>query len=158
MLVDFTPEFEPSTYVTHLLGHEGRGSLLSLLKRLGWVNRLSCGTSRPGKGFASLILSFDLTDNGLGHVTDIVIKVYQYINLMRSEEPADWIFRENQALNSLHFRFKDKEPPYDYVLDLGSNLLRYRLEDVLTGPYILEFFESDLVKDILSCLHPENSR
>ncbi|TPP63358.1 Insulin-degrading enzyme [Fasciola gigantica] len=149
---------QPAAYVTHLLGHEGRGSLLSLFKRMGWVNRLSCGVSRPGKGFASLFLSLDLTDTGLGHVSDIITRVYQYINLMCSHEPHEWIFRENQSLNDLQFRFKDKEPPYDYVIELGTNMLHYKLEDALTGPYLLDSFEPVLVKDILSCLHPENCR
>ncbi|KAF7255299.1 hypothetical protein EG68_08286, partial [Paragonimus skrjabini miyazakii] len=117
---------KPTAYVTHLLGHEGQGSLLSLLKKMGWVNRLTCGVSRPGKGFASLIISMDLTENGLGRVDDIVAKVYQYLRMLRSDEPQEWIFLENQALNNLHFRFKDKEQPYDYVMQSATNLFRWR--------------------------------
>ncbi|KER29306.1 hypothetical protein T265_04051 [Opisthorchis viverrini] len=157
---DYTDMYasRPTAYVTHLLGHEGHGSLLSMLKKLGWVNRLSCGVSRPGKGFASIILSMDLTENGLGHADDIVTKVYQYLKMLRSQEPQEWIFLENQALNNLHFRFKDKEPPYEYVVQLATNLHRFAPQDVLRGPYLLRTFEPQLIKDVLGCLHASNSR
>ncbi|KAA0196062.1 putative m16 family peptidase [Fasciolopsis buskii] len=140
---------DPSSYVTHLLGHEGRGSLLSVLKRLGWVYRLSCGVSRPGKGFACLITSFDLTEHGLAAMH--LCSLFSWGNIIQEN-------LSTCSLNSLQFRFKDKEPPYDYVSEMASNLLRYNLVDVLTGPYALESFEPILVKDILSYLHPENSR
>ncbi|CAL8095861.1 unnamed protein product [Calicophoron daubneyi] len=151
-------KYQPTAYITHLLGHEGRGSLLSALKKISWVNRLSCGVSRPGKGFACLILSIDLTEIGLGHVDDIILKVYQYLDLLRNNEPQQWIFEEIKALNLLNFTFKDKEPPYAYVTQLSSNLLRYNTEDVLTGPYILTEFLPGLVRDVVCCLNPENAR
>ncbi|KAF5398097.1 Insulin-degrading enzyme, partial [Paragonimus heterotremus] len=154
--IDDYSEFYKSR--THLLGHEGQGSLLSLLKKMGWVNRLTCGVSRPGKGFASLIISMDLTENGLGRVDDIVAKVYQYLRMLRSDEPQEWIFLENQALNNLHFRFKDKEQPYDYVMQSATNLFRYSPGDVLVGPYLLTYFEPVYIKEILGCLHPDNCR
>lgn len=36
---------QPSSYVLHLVGHEGPGSLMAYLKAKGWVNTLSVGTS-----------------------------------------------------------------------------------------------------------------
>ncbi|CAI2738399.1 unnamed protein product, partial [Dicrocoelium dendriticum] len=100
----------------------------------------------------------DLTENGLGHVDDIVTRVYQYLRLIRSEEPHEWIFLENQALNNLHFRFKDKEQPYDYVTQCASNIFRYEPQDVLRGPYVLTSFQPQLIKEVLGCLHPDNAR
>ncbi|VBB34049.1 unnamed protein product, partial [Acanthocheilonema viteae] len=40
----------PAHYVSHLIGHEGPGSLLSELKRRGWVNSLSAGDRLLARG------------------------------------------------------------------------------------------------------------
>lgn len=65
--------------MTHLLGHESRGSLLSLFKNAGWANRLACGVSRPAAGICSLILSIDLTLKGLG---ELIISYISYLQLL----------------------------------------------------------------------------
>lgn len=36
-------ESQPCRYVAHLFGHEGPGSLCSLLKEYGWITYLSAG-------------------------------------------------------------------------------------------------------------------
>jgi len=58
--------FQPSGYLAHLIGHEGPGSLLSELKRLGWSNSLAAGSDSGAKGYESFAVSVDLTEEGLG--------------------------------------------------------------------------------------------
>jgi secreted Zn-dependent insulinase-like peptidase len=43
---------KPSSYLSHLLGHEGAGSVLSLLKAKGWANGLSAGQFASASDFA----------------------------------------------------------------------------------------------------------
>lgn len=157
---DYIPDYtaQAPSYVTHLLGHESRGSLLSLFKNAGWANRLACGVSRPAAGICSLILSIDLTLKGLEKTNEIMTNIYQYINMLLSDEPQKWIFDEEQALCQLNFRFKDKEPPYEYVTGLAGNLLLYEMQDVLTGSFLATVYDPDLIRKILSCLTPDNSR
>lgn len=56
-------------YIEHLVGHEGRGSLLSLLKRRGWATELSAGVGEGGYDRSTVGFLFDisvtLTDEGL---------------------------------------------------------------------------------------------
>lgn len=58
--------FKPHSYFTHLLGHEGVGSILSLLKEKGWATALSAGCSGYAEGFDLLSIGIELTLNGLG--------------------------------------------------------------------------------------------
>ncbi|CAH8508665.1 unnamed protein product [Heterobilharzia americana] len=157
---DYLPNYKAQapSYVTHLLGHESCGSLLSLFKKLGWASRLTCGVSRPGAGISCLIISIDLTLKGLENTDEIVTNIYQYVNMLRADEPQKWIFDEEQALCKLNFRFKDKEPPYDYVMELAGNLLRYELQDVLSGPYLASDYNPELIKELINCLTPDNCR
>ncbi len=43
-------ESQPSRYISHLIGHEGPGSIMSYIKTKGWANGLSAGpiTVCPG--------------------------------------------------------------------------------------------------------------
>jgi insulysin len=64
-------------YIVHLLGHEGRGSLLSLLKKKNWVNELAAETTNHARGFGSFNIELELTKDGLRHAEDIVTHVFQ---------------------------------------------------------------------------------
>ncbi len=57
---------QPSSYVAHLIGHEGTGSLLSYLKGRGWCNFLEAGPSHGAKGFMFFMVMVDLTEEGEG--------------------------------------------------------------------------------------------
>lgn len=57
---------KPGRYISHVIGHEGKGSILSLLKKNRWANYLQVGTIHGGIGFEFLRISVDLTEEGLG--------------------------------------------------------------------------------------------
>ena len=46
----------------HIIGHEGPGSLLSELKRRGWVSSLMAGSPRVANGFAFFKIDVDLSE------------------------------------------------------------------------------------------------
>lgn len=52
-------------YLSHLVGHEGSGSLLSLLKAKGWANGLSAGPYESATDWANFIVSVECTESGI---------------------------------------------------------------------------------------------
>lgn len=57
---------KPNSFISHFIGHEGRGSILTYLKGKGWVNQLRAGSFHPAAGFDSFKITMDLTPEGLG--------------------------------------------------------------------------------------------
>ncbi len=57
---------QPTHYVSHLIGHEGPGSLLSYLKARGWCRNLGAGQRSGAKGFSFFSISMDMTVAGEG--------------------------------------------------------------------------------------------
>ncbi|KAF4527050.1 hypothetical protein B566_EDAN001599 [Ephemera danica] len=112
----------PERYLSHLLGHEAPGSLLSALKTRGWSSHLEAGARTGAKGFGFFSVTVDLTEEGVNHTDDIVDLVFQYINMLKKEGPKEWIFREYSNIMAMHFRFKDKEVPRNYVYSVVSNM------------------------------------
>ena len=66
-----------------MLGHEGKGSLLSELKKREWCSYLSAGEELSVENFGFFKVSTDLTVVGMDHVDDIVEMVFQYLDLLR---------------------------------------------------------------------------
>jgi insulysin len=63
-----------------LIGHEGQGSLLSLLKEKNWVNHLEAGSNVPGRGFGFFKVAVDLTPEGFQNLDNIVGFLFQVQN------------------------------------------------------------------------------
>ncbi|VDP34243.1 unnamed protein product [Schistosoma margrebowiei] len=157
---DYIPDYtaQATSYVTYLLGHESRGSLLSLFKNAGWANQLTCDVNRSGAGICYLNMFVHLTLKGLDKINEIITNIYQYINMLLSDEPKKWVLDEIQTLWKLGFRFEDKETPCEYVIRLSRNLLTYKMQDDLTNPFMAIVYDPNLIKKLLTCLTPDNSR
>ena len=147
---------QPSHYVSHLIGHEGPGSLLSELKRRGWSNSLSSGARDAAQGFAFFNVDVDLSPEGLSHVEDIIQLLFSYISLLHHSGAQEWIHQECRQLNNIRFRFKDKERPMNLAMSMASLLHYYPDKEALTGPYIMDQFRPDLINDLVAKLRPDN--
>ncbi|XP_046368976.2 insulin-degrading enzyme-like [Haliotis rufescens] len=147
---------KPASYLSHLLGHEGPGSLLSQLKLEGWSNSLTAGRKSGARGFAFFYVKVDLTEDGLEHTEDIVTLVYQYIHLLQKEGVHQWVHDECKKLKTIKFQFKDKETPNSYATSLARDNHIYKIEEALSGPYLLSEFRPDLILDLLNKLTPQN--
>ena len=54
----------PDSFLSHLIGHEGKGSLFAELKAQGWARSLSAGGGRLLRGEGSFVVAVSLTDEG----------------------------------------------------------------------------------------------
>ncbi|XP_065087542.1 insulin-degrading enzyme [Ochlerotatus camptorhynchus] len=148
----------PEHYASHLIGHEGVGSILSELKAKGWCNNLVGGYSTIGRGFGFFEVMVDLTQDGFEHVDDIVKIIFQYISMLKKEGPQKWIFDEYCDLCEMQFRFKDKENPLSLVSNVVHSMQSYPLEEVLAAPYLISDWRPDLIEDLWSKFYPQNAR
>ncbi|KAI7855111.1 Metalloenzyme, LuxS/M16 peptidase-like protein [Circinella umbellata] len=150
---------QPGRYISHLIGHEGHGSILSLLKKNGWANYLQVGSIHGGIGFEFLRISIDLTEEGLKCYEDVVLCIFQYIELLRRTGVQKSTFDEVQSLASLAFRFKEKYPPSQYTSRLAGLMQHgYPSQYVLSGPSLIREYDPELINRDLGYLRPDNFR
>ena len=149
---------KPVTYLSHLVGHEGKGSLLSELKSLGYVNNLVAGLKTGSKGFDFFIVDVDLTETGIDHTDEIIQLTFQYLAMVRQKGIEKWVFEEIQSMNEMLFRFKDKEKPMGYARQLANAIHSYPMAEILSGPWIAKEWNPSLVQEVLDCLVPKNVR
>ncbi|CAF4180716.1 unnamed protein product, partial [Adineta steineri] len=140
----------PASYLFHLIRHEGDGSLLSYLKKLGLATELLVGEKYVAAGFNFFIVDLVLTIEGLSRWEEIIYIVYQYITMLRKEGPKEWIFNECTNLKAIHFQFREKEPVDDFVSNLARRMRNYPLTECLSGDYEMREFRPDLIIEELN--------
>ena len=103
-------ETQPARFVSHLIGHEGPGSILSYLKDQGLANTLSAGYHNVCPGTSFFEIDISLTPEGLKNYRDVVKIVFQYISIMKENPPLEWMHEEMKNMGEVEFRFRQKSP------------------------------------------------
>ena len=152
-------ESHPSRYLSHLIGHEGPGSILSYIKAKGWANGLGAGGSSlcPGSGLFNI--SVKLTEDGLKHYHEIVKIIFQYIAMVRELPPQKWVVDEMIGMSKVEFTFKQKSPPSRTTSALAAVMQKpYPRKQLLSGPAVIKTFDVDLISQAMTYLRPDNFR
>ena len=147
---------KPLFYLSHLIGNEGAGSLLTLLKNLGWAESLSAGEFYSSRQDSLFGISIKLTKEGLKAKDQIVSAVFDYIKITSLRGVSEWRFLEMQQIADLNYRFRDKLAAINSVTELSQAMHDYAAVDVLWGPYAYTQFDDGLIKQALSHLRPDN--
>jgi nardilysin len=102
-------------YLSHLVGHEGRGSLLAALKARGWATELCAGVAEANSAAYVFDVSVVLTEAGLaageGAGLAVARLVFEYLALLRAAGPQRWAWDELAAMGAMKFRFQEEEEP-----------------------------------------------
>eukprot|EP00435_Cladocopium_sp_Y103_P071378 s163_g37.t1 len=104
-------------YVAQILGHEGPGSMHSILKGKGWVNRTTAGVNFDQDDFAIFRLSFD---EGLRQKNKIIGAVFTVLARLREgglNAVPDYTIEECRSLAELRWRFAEKRNSQPLCLD-----------------------------------------
>jgi secreted Zn-dependent insulinase-like peptidase len=114
----------PLSYISHLIGHEASGSLLSALKRKGYSNSLSAGLSGSNFDENSMLTLFAvtivLTDRGLANWMSVAKIAFEYLDLLRRLGPQQSVFEEIKRVSEIKFgriiNFIFRNYTYTYTL------------------------------------------
>ena len=152
-------ESQPSRYISHLIGHEGPGSILSLLKAKGWANSLGSGAVDVCPGSAFFHISIRLTEDGLKEYREILKIIFQYITMLKDTPPQEWVFDEMKEMSEVQFRFTQKAPASKTTSKLSAFMQKPLPRDrLLSAISVLRKFNPDAIAKGLAHLRPNNFR
>lgn len=147
---------KPGQYLSNLLGHEGEGSLLAVLKSRAWANGLSAGMGFSDDVQATFDITISLSALGMRHIDEIGSLLFSSIALIREQGIKKIYHDEIKQLAELDFQFQEKSSEGGLVQRLASQLHRYSAQEVLSAPYRFDAFEPAHVERILARLKPDN--
>ena len=148
---------KPLALISHLVGHEGRGSLLSALKERGWAEGLSAGPGVSHPDFATFGITVRATEAGIENADEVVASVFAYLDLVRAAGLAPRYRDELARMAELEFHFMEKTPPLDHALALAARLHRYPAGEILAAPYRFDRPDPALERRFLSALTPDRA-
>ncbi|KAJ3190934.1 Insulinase (Peptidase M16) [Irineochytrium annulatum] len=148
----------PGNYVAHLIGHESAGSVLALLKKKGWAQELSCYPQRGAVGFEFFKIQVALTEEGCKHHEDIVVILFQYIQMLKKAGPQQWIWDEKKDMSNISFRFQEKYSPSSFASRLAGSMQRYPPEHVISGSGVVFDYDQSRIDLVLDQMRPDNFR
>ncbi|KAK1840286.1 a-pheromone processing metallopeptidase ste23 [Colletotrichum chrysophilum] len=153
-------ESRPSRYISHLIGHEGPGSIMAYLKEKGWANKLNALGHPACAGTPGIFdCQISLTEKGLENYKDVVKIVFQYVSLLRESTPQEWIFDEIKTMDDIHFKCREKAAAIRFATETSAAMQRpLPREWLLSGYNRLRKFDSRLIDEGLTCLKPDNFR
>lgn len=156
--VDADYRRKPLAYLSALLGHEGPGSLISLLKKKHYAIALSAGGGVNGSNFKDFNIAVQLTEEGEQNLDFIVSQVLAFIDLIRRQGINEWRYEEKRKLLDMAFTYQEKGKPLDLVSQLCLNMQHYPADDYIYGDYAMDGIEEQEVKDYLAMMTPQNMR
>ncbi|RDA90676.1 hypothetical protein CP533_4663 [Ophiocordyceps camponoti-saundersi (nom. inval.)] len=173
-------ESQPSRYISHLIGHEGPGSIMSYVKNKGWVNGLSAWASSVCPGTPGMFeVQIRLTEEvytapppaafpmtvltrlfqGLKNYPEIAKIFFQYVSLLREASPQEWIFDEQKGMADVDFKFRQKTPASRFTSRTSSVMQKpLPREWLLSGNSRLRTFDAELIEKALSTIRPDKLR
>ncbi|AMD02335.1 insulinase family protein [Halomonas chromatireducens] len=148
-------EHKPADYLAHLLGHEGEGSLLAVLREAGLADGLSAGVGRSDERDALFTVSISLTPAGAERLDEIEATLFAAIDQIRESGLDEWRYDEQAQLAEQQFRFQQHGSPLQGAMRLAMNLARFPVEDVQYAAYRMDGFDRELVERYLDELRPD---
>lgn len=155
---EFLYESQPSRYISHLVGHEGPGSILAYIKAKGWANGLSAGAMPVCPGTSFFTISVRLTQEGLNQHREVAKVIFEYLAMIKEREPEQWIFDEMKNLTEVDFRFKQKSPASRFTSRLSSVMQKQLPREWLLSGSNLRKYDPEAIKKALSFFRTDNFR
>ncbi|KAF2113788.1 Metalloenzyme, LuxS/M16 peptidase-like protein [Lophiotrema nucula] len=149
-------ESHPSRYLSHLIGHEGPGSIFSLLKSKGWANGLSAGGSPLCPGSGLFVVNVKATEEGLKNYKEMTKIIFQYIAMIREQPPQEWVFDEMSNISQIEFKFRQNSPASRTTSGTASTMQKeYNRKYLLSGGVIRKF-DKEAISESMAYLRPDN--
>uniref|UniRef100_A0A6Q2Y2W2 Nardilysin a (N-arginine dibasic convertase) n=1 Tax=Esox lucius TaxID=8010 RepID=A0A6Q2Y2W2_ESOLU len=152
---------KPLHYISWLIGHEGTGSILSLLRKKCWALALFGGNSETGfdqnTTYSIFSISITLTDEGFQNFYKVVHLVFQYMKMLQTLGPQQRIYEEIQKIEANEFHYQEQTDPIEYVENICENMQLFPKEDFLTGDQLMFDYNPEVISSALAMLTPERA-
>ncbi|XP_060660228.1 nardilysin [Drosophila nasuta] len=136
---------KPDTFIAHLLGYEGVGSLCSYLRRRLWCMSIMSGVGAGSFDTNSIYSLFNicihLTDEGFAHLDDVIAATFAWIRLINECNTLYEPYGELQQIAANNFRFQIEIPSMDNVQSIVDGMRFLPPKDALTGSQL--YFDYD---------------
>ncbi|XP_074599458.1 nardilysin-like [Brevipalpus obovatus] len=151
----------PLWYVTSVLGHEGKGSLFSYLKRKGYALELMAGNDESLEQMnqfqALFVIDVKLTEFGLKNVDKVASCIFSAIKKIGEEGPLRRLIDEDHAIRVYSFRYTNEPKAMKNCTKLSENLCTFDPEHCIIGTKMCLGSSEAKISEAFKYLVPEKA-
>lgn len=147
---------KPLSMIGFVLGHEGKGSLLSLLKAEGLATSLSAGYGEATKDYASFHITVGLTPEGLRRYPDVLAHVLGAIAKLRQTGIPRYLYEETRTLAALDFHYRERTGSAQRASRMSALMQELPLEELPEAAYLYQEYAPELYRALLERMTPDN--
>ncbi|MBT0587525.1 insulinase family protein [Alteromonas oceanisediminis] len=145
-------------FISHLLGDESKGSILSVLKKRGWVSSLNAGGGIDGRNFKDLNINMQVSAEGAHHRYDIAHAIFTYLGHLSGDEPQQWRLEERRNMDKLHCQQRKVLATSELAGQLANGLFRFDAESLCQLEFEAPEYNLSSIKHLLAQLNPSTLR
>jgi insulysin len=147
---------KPGQLLGAILGDEGAGSLLSVLKAEGLASGLSAGSQDESPDYGTFDINVSLTPTGLADYPRILSMVFGAIAQIKAAGYPTYLFAERRTMAHLDEAFSDKGEGANRAVFLANQLRDFPMEFAEREPYLWLSADPEGYTLILDHLRPDN--
>jgi len=148
---------KPHEILTFLIGHEGKGSLLSLLKKKNLATYLYA-YNHTIDYHGELKFSLKITKHGLKNIKQIIELFFSYINMIKKEGYKKYVYHENRKMNQLYLKYKELKEGTDLVSYYAQLMHQHRPLKIESNTFLIHKYSKEDFDLYISRLTPNNMR
>lgn len=148
-------ESKPTRLVGFILGYEGEGSLLSILKEAGLATGLGCGAWELTNDYGILSITTMLTPKGFDQWEEVMKTIFAYVENMRRSPYPEFVFHERATMARLDELYQDRGEGNDLAVGLANNALLYPLELADRVNFLYVDPKPETYFEVLEAIRPE---
>jgi insulysin len=147
---------KPTALISSVLGNEGPGSLLSLLKADDLATSIAVGEGDSTHDYASLQVTVGLTPAGLRRYPDVLAQVLGALRKLREEGIPRHAFEEARAMSELAFRFREPVDSMRLATAMSALMQDLPLAELPRAAIVFQDYRPALYRALLERLTPDN--
>ena len=147
---------KPLVLIASVLGHEGEGSLLSVLKAEDLATSLSAGEGEGGRDYSSFEISVGLTAKGLERYPEVLEKILGTIRALKEKGLPRRYFEEFRKISELSFRFRERLGSAQLAEQMSSAMQTIPMSQLPEALYLVTEFNPALIHSLLGEMTPDN--
>ncbi len=145
-----------SNLISHIIGHEGEGSLLSVLKDLDLASGIGASIWAPSPDYSILYVSVELTPNGRAQHETVAEKVLGYLEMMRQNPFPHYIHEEMRTMLELEQLYADRGEGARRAVALANNAYFLPLEYAAEADFIMRRADEAFYYKLLEHARPRH--
>ncbi|KAL7067188.1 putative insulinase [Cryptosporidium serpentis] len=153
------PYFSSSaaSYISHIIDHQGEGSIFSALRDRGLATNVSFLIIDNDEAFATAQFTVILTEDGYTNICLVVKIILNFVELFKANPIVPDLVEEFIHLCEADFMYSVKLP-VSTLFSIPMNFLKYRcaLKDIMAANWIVEEFNNNHVLEILKYINKKN--